>query len=93
MVWRSSTKRCSQWWRGRVRPAYAGNIYCQLMGVCHDLADLRRAEQWTDATARWCEGFSDAVMFLGICRVHRAQLLQVRGEWAQAEHEIQRVCD
>jgi DNA-binding NarL/FixJ family response regulator len=78
---------------GRVRPSYAGNIYCQLMSVCHDLADLRRAEQWTDATARWCEGFSNAVMFMGICRVHRVQLLQVRGEWAQAEDEIQRVCD
>ncbi len=78
---------------GRVRPAFAGNIYCQLMSVCHELADLRRAQQWTDATARWCEGFSSAVMFLGVCRVHRAQLLQVRGEWAQAEHEIRQVCD
>ena len=78
---------------GRVRPAFAGNIYCQLMTVCHELADLRRAQQWTDATTRWCQGFSSAVMFLGVCRVHRAQLLQIRGEWAQAEHEIQLVCD
>jgi DNA-binding CsgD family transcriptional regulator len=36
---------------GRVRPTWAGNIYCQLMSVCHELADLRRARQWTDATA------------------------------------------
>jgi DNA-binding CsgD family transcriptional regulator len=78
---------------GRVRPTWAGNIYCQLMSVCHELADLRRARQWTDATARWCEGFSNAVMFLGVCRVHRAQLLQVRGEWARAEDEIAKVCD
>lgn len=78
---------------GRVRPTWAGSIYCQLMSVCHELVDLRRAQQWTDATARWCEGFSKAVMFLGVCRVHRAQLLQVRGEWAVAEDEIARVCD
>lgn len=77
---------------GRVRPTWAGNIYCQLMSVCHELADLRRAQQWTDATARWCEGFSNAVMFLGVCRVHRAQLLQVRGDWALAEEEIAQVC-
>ncbi len=77
---------------GHVRPAFAGNIYCQLMSVCHDLADLRRAQQWTDATTRWCAGFSNAVMFLGICRVHRAQLLQVRGEWERAETEIELVC-
>jgi DNA-binding CsgD family transcriptional regulator len=78
---------------GRVRPTFAGSIYCQLMSVCHELADLRRAEQWTDATARWCEGFSSAVMFTGVCSVHRAQLLQVRGEWERAEAEIARVCD
>lgn len=73
---------------GRVRPTYAGSIYCQLMSVCNELSDLRRAQQWTDATARWCEGFSSAVMFLGVCRVHRAQLLSVRGEWDEAEAEI-----
>src|SRR5918995_410165 len=77
---------------GRVRPTYAGSIYCQLMSMCHELADLRRAHQWTDATARWCEGFDSAVMFLGVCRVHRAQLLRVRGEWSKAEAEIARVC-
>lgn len=77
---------------GRVLPTWAGNIYCQSMGVCQELADLRRARQWTDATARWCEGFSNAVMFLGVCRVHRAQLLQVHGDWALAEEEIARVC-
>lgn len=77
---------------GRVRPTYAGNIYCQLMTICHELADVRRAQQWTDATARWCAGFTSAVMFLGVCRVHRAQLLQLRGEWARAEAEVELVC-
>jgi DNA-binding CsgD family transcriptional regulator len=77
---------------GLVRPTWAGNIYCQLMSVCQELVDLRRARQWTDATARWCDGFSNAVMFLGVCRVHRAQLLQVQGDWALAEEEIARVC-
>lgn len=78
---------------GRVDPGYAGNIYCQLMSMCHELADFRRAQEWTDTTTRWCEGFPDAVMFLGVCRVHRAQLMQVRGDWAQAEEEALRLCD
>jgi ATP/maltotriose-dependent transcriptional regulator MalT len=78
---------------GRVRPAFAGSIYCELMSICHELTDLRRADQWTEATSRWCEGFDNAVMFIGVCRVHRAQLLQVRGKWAEAEAEIVRVCD
>ena len=55
---------------GRVRPTWAGNIYGHLMSVCNELADLRRARQWSVDDPRWCEGFSNAVMFLGVCRVH-----------------------
>lgn len=77
---------------GQVAPEWAGNIYCQLMGVCHDLADVRRARQWTAATQRWCDGFASAVMFVGICRMHRVQLLQVGGLWPQAESEASIVC-
>lgn len=77
---------------GQVQPEWAGNIYCQLMAVCHDLADFDRARQWTAATQRWCEGLSSAVMFVGVCRMHRLQLLQVSGEWAQAEAEASVAC-
>ncbi len=78
---------------GHVEPSFAGNIYCQLMGICHEVADLPRARQWTAATERWCAGFPVAVMFAGICRVHRVQLLQVQGEWQRAEQEAVRVCE
>ena len=77
---------------GEVEPGFAGNIYCQLMGVCHDLADLPRARQWTEATQSWCDSFPSAVMFVGICRVHRAQLMQVDGRWPEAEQEAALVC-
>jgi ATP/maltotriose-dependent transcriptional regulator MalT len=74
-------------------PAWAGNIYCHLMSACHEIADVRRAAEWTDATARWCESMPGAGPFLGICRVHRAQTLQVQGAWDAAEREARRVCD
>jgi ATP/maltotriose-dependent transcriptional regulator MalT len=74
-------------------PAWAGNIYCHLMSACHEIADVRRAAEWTDATSRWCESMPGAGPFLGICRVHRAQTLQVRGAWDAAEREARRVCD
>jgi DNA-binding NarL/FixJ family response regulator len=74
-------------------PAWAGNIYCHLMRACHDLADLRRAGEWTEATARWCERMPGAGPFLGICRVHRAQVLTARGDWGHAEREIAHVCE
>ena len=70
---------------GRVAADWAGNIYCTIMAICYDVMDLRRAREWTRATERWLEGFSDAVMFLGVCRAHRLQLHAVEGAWAEVE--------
>lgn len=74
-------------------PGWAGNIYCNLMLACWQLADWRRAGEWTEVTARWCEAMPGAGPFMGICRVHRAQVLQARGEWRAAEAEARRVLD
>jgi ATP/maltotriose-dependent transcriptional regulator MalT len=77
---------------GTVSPNWAGNLYCQLMGLFFELADLSRARAWTDATERWCDQYSNAAMFSGICRVHRAQLLHVEGAWEEAEQRALRAC-
>jgi DNA-binding CsgD family transcriptional regulator len=78
---------------GEVTPEWAGNIYCNLMIACHELADHRRAARWTDATERWLDTLPVAVLFRGICRVHRSQLHQLRGAWERAEREALRVCE
>ena len=75
----------------RVAPEWSGNIYCTIMSICHDLMDLPRAREWTRATERWLSGFSDAVMFLGVCRAHRLQLHAVDGAWAEVEKEAAEV--
>ena len=72
---------------GSVTPDWAGNIYCTIMSTCYDLMDLPRAREWTRATERWLSGFSDAVMFLGVCRAHRLQLHAVDGAWSEVERE------
>lgn len=72
-------------------PEWAGNIYCHLMTACHELADIRRAREWTQATAEWLADLPAAVLFTGICRVHRSQVLQVAGEWERSEEEAARV--
>ena len=74
-------------------PGWAGNIYCNLMLTCWELGDWRRADEWTAATARWCEAMPGAGPFMGICRVHRAQVMHLRGDWAGAEVEVRRVCE
>ena len=76
---------------GRLSPYTTGKVYCSLISACEELGDLRRAAEWTDATARWSEGHPFAV-FPGVCRVHRAWALQSRGQWTRAEEESVRAC-
>ena len=73
-------------------PDWAGNVYCHLMAVFHELVDFRRAAEWVEATARWVETLPAAVLFTAICRVHRSQVLQLKGSWDEAESEAERAC-
>jgi class 3 adenylate cyclase len=77
---------------GELDPFTTGRIYCGTISVCRDLADWRRAVEWTDAAERWChrQGVSG---FPGICRVHRAEIMDFRGSWADAEREARRACE
>lgn len=77
---------------GEVEPEWVGNIYCNTIAACHELGDIERLVRWTDATEKWLETLPAAVLFAGICRVHRAQILRIRGDWDAAEREASRVC-
>jgi DNA-binding CsgD family transcriptional regulator len=70
---------------------FAGNIYCTIIAICEDIVDIARARQWTAATERWLESFTDAVMFQGVCRAHRVHLLAIDGNWDRAEAEARLV--
>jgi ATP/maltotriose-dependent transcriptional regulator MalT len=62
-----------------------------MISACEELGDLRRAGEWIDATARWSQ-HHPAAMWPGICRVHRASLLQLRGDYPTAEREVRKAC-
>jgi class 3 adenylate cyclase len=74
---------------GELRPFSTGMIYCVAISTTSELADYGRAGEWTDASTRWCERQSIAG-FPGICRVHRAEIMRLRGAWAEAEQEARR---
>jgi DNA-binding CsgD family transcriptional regulator len=74
-------------------PEWAGNVYCHLMAACHELADIGRAREWTERAWSWLSRLSAAVLFTGICRVHRSQVHQIAGEWDRAEREAVQVLD
>lgn len=76
----------------KFKPMWTGAIYCGLLDACHELVDVRRAQEWTEATRRWCEPLPVASLYPGICRVHWAEILDVRGSWEQAEAEALDAC-
>ena len=76
----------------RLPPMWTGAIYCGLMDACNELRDTRRAAEWTEATRRWVAPLPLTSLYPGICRVHRAQVLQTHGSWEQAEEEALGAC-
>jgi ATP/maltotriose-dependent transcriptional regulator MalT len=71
-------------------PVVAGLVYCSAIEGCHEVADLRRAEEWTTALTRWCAAQPDVVPYRGQCMVHRAEILILHGAWSDAQDEIER---
>jgi class 3 adenylate cyclase len=77
---------------GDVGPYATGVIYCNMIGSCQRIADYKRAGEWTQAASRWCQRQS-INGFPGVCRVHRAEIMRLRGAWTEAEAEARQACD
>ena len=79
---------------GETSPGVTSWTYCGVIATCHDLHELRRAREWTIALNAWCDSRPQLTGVLsGICRVHRAELLQLSGAWPDAVREAQVACD
>jgi tetratricopeptide (TPR) repeat protein len=69
-----------------------GLVYCELVCALQGLAQYELAEEWTDAMERWCR--TNAIGSLhGRCRVHRAEILRLRGACDEAEREALVACE
>ncbi len=69
-----------------------GTVYCATILACRNIGDWQRASEWTNASLRWCERNSIRG-FPGLCRLHRAEIVRIRGSLAEAERDAQAACD
>ena len=77
---------------GDLDPLSTGLVYCELVCALQGLAQYDVAEQWTEAMERWCE--TNAIGSLhGRCRVHRAEILRLRGSCNEAESQALVACE
>jgi tetratricopeptide (TPR) repeat protein len=77
---------------GDLDPLSTGLVYCELVCALQGLAQYDVAEEWTEAMERWCR--TNAIGSLhGRCRVHRAEILRLRGACDEAEQEALMACE
>ena len=78
---------------GELSPIVTGIVYCNTIAFCRDAYELRHAREWTDALARWCDAQPEMVAHNGLCLVHRAEIMQLRGAWDGALEEARRAAE
>jgi len=77
---------------GELDPGTTAIVYCNVIGACEEMADYKRAGDWSDVARRWCERQTIAG-FPGMCRVHRAEIIRLRGGWEEAERDARHAYD
>jgi DNA-binding CsgD family transcriptional regulator len=74
---------------GILSPVVSGIVYCNTIIFCRDAFELRHTREWTEALTLWCDEQPQMEAHNGLCLVHRAEILQLSGDWATAMKEAQ----
>jgi DNA-binding NarL/FixJ family response regulator len=74
-------------------PVVTGLVYCSAISAYSQVYALGRAREWTSALARWCETQPQLVPFAGACLVHRAEIMELGGDWGDSIDEARRAAE
>lgn len=77
---------------GEVDQLTTGMMYCELICAAQGLALHDRAAEWTEVMERWRHGAAVGGIN-GRCRVHRAEMLKMKGPCDAAETEALAACE
>ena len=69
-------------------PIAIGSCCCNMIIACERTRDFDRAGQWCEQLAAFCERTGQRPL-LALCRAHHGTVLMARGEWAEAEGELE----
>ena len=75
---------------GELSPIVTGIVYCGVILACQAALEVRRAREWTSVLSSWCERQPDLVAFSGRCLIHRAEIMELEGDWERALAEARR---
>lgn len=68
-------------------------MFCAAIGSCYEAHDVGRAAEWSIALDAWLSTVpSLSGVYYGNCRIYRAMLLRLRGEWTRSEEELEDAC-
>jgi ATP/maltotriose-dependent transcriptional regulator MalT len=70
--------------------AAAGGACCTLIYACESIGDYERAAQWSARAKAFCRRWN-LESFFSVCRVYYANVLILRGDWAEAESDLEAV--
>ena len=77
---------------GELDPLSTGVVYCELVCALQGVAQYDLAEEWTEAMERWRRAGAIGSLH-GRCRVHRAEILRLRGSCDEAEKQALLACE
>lgn len=77
---------------GQLDLRVASDIFCSTIAACRNVGDLDRAGQWAGEGERWMQR-NGSGGYPGVCRIYRAELKMLRGQWPEAEQEARQACE